>query len=146
MVSNDKSQIIKDLIDYINNNFTTTDIPRVKFDELSTTKDSICFTNSEDETSTEYPSDPTGEWVHGVVTINITYRTICISEGNKDLSYLAVLDKIINYIKSIYKNIGDDTYFIDKVTIVSSSKLSTIYSGGVKDYSGVIKLDYEREV
>lgn len=140
-----QADIIKSVIDYLNTEYPKS-IPKISFDELSTSKDSICITTSEDSKPIEKVADVTGKWLSGVVNISIVYRAMLVTNGLNDLSYIKVIDDIYNFVKSNYKSIKNNDFYIDSVSQVSGGLLDVIYQGGVKDFKGIVKLSYERRL
>lgn len=144
MLSKGQADVIKSIVDYINTNYKNATIPKVLFDELSTSKDSICITTAEDTTPSEKMADVCGGWLRGVVDISLTYRKMLLDKGNKDLEVIKQLDDIYDFIRKNYKSIETDDCFIEQVTQKSGAKLDAVYQGGVKDFKGIISIVYER--
>lgn len=151
ILNNSQAAIIKDIVDYINTNIKDTDdlkLPELKVDELSVRNDSICITTTGDTVPTEKLADVTGLYVTGSLTLSVVYRKMLVNKGNDDLKITNELDTIIDFIsqRKNYKNILNDdlNYFVSKITVKQMSRLDKVFDGGVKDFKGIIVVEYER--
>lgn len=145
MLSDGQAKVIKALVDYVNKHYKFKGRYRLTFDELSTSRDSICVTTTGDSIPYEKP-DVTGTYVSGTVDLAIVLRRMKTSSSETDLDCISEVDDLYKYIKSIYKEINSNTFFVDWVSLVSGAKLDVAYAGGIKDYRGIFTLTYERKV
>lgn len=146
MLNNGQSFILRSLLDYLNDNYTFEGSYKLKFDELSTSKDSICLTTSGDSTPVEKVSDVTGRYLSGTIRIAIVYRMMKASTGSQDLDAISIIDSLFSFIRSSYKLLMSDKFYITNVSQISGGKLDTAYATGVKDFRGIFELSYERQV
>lgn len=145
MLSDGQAKVIKALVDYVNKHYKFKGKYKLAFDELSTSRDSICVTTTGDSIPYEKP-DVTGTYVSGTVDLAIVLRRMKTSSSETDLDCISEVDDLYKYIKSIYKEINSNTFFVDWVSLVSGAKLDVAYAGGIKDYRGIFTLTYERKV
>lgn len=145
MLSDGQAKVIKALVDYVNKNYKFKGKYKLAFDELSTSRDSICVTTTGDSIPYERP-DVTGTYMSGTVDLAIVLRRMKTSSSETDLDCISEVDDLYKYIKSIYKEINSNTFFVDWVSLVSGAKLDVAYAGGIKDYRGIFTLTYERKV
>lgn len=138
--------VIRGILSFLNTNKSELGIPSIKFDELSTSKDSMCLATTEGSTPVESIADVTGTAFRGKIELNLIYRVMLSRDGSKDLDYIGVVDSILDYLKKNYKSIEDSFFFIDNLTEKSRCTLETVYSGGVKDFKCVFIVNYERSV
>ena len=138
--------VIRGILSFLNTNKAELGIPNIKFDELSTSKDSMCLATTEGSTPVETIADVTGTAYKGKLELNLIYRVMLSRDGSKDLDYIGVVDNILDYLKRNYKSIEDNFFFIDNLTEKSRCTLETVYSGGVKDFKCVFVVNYERSV
>jgi hypothetical protein len=136
--------VIRGILSFLNTHRNELGIPSIKFDELSTSKDSMCLATTEGSTPVETVADVTGTAFRGKVELNLIYRVMLSRDGTKDLDYIGVVDSILDYLKKNYKSIEDEFFFIDNLTEKSRCTLETVYSGGVKDFKGIFVVNYER--
>lgn len=146
MLNDGQTLVIRSLIDYINKNYKFNDKFKVTFDSLQTNRDSVCLTTTVDSTPVEKPADVTGDYLSGTLRLAIIYRLMQVPNESKDLEAINAVDDLYRFIKSKYKEIKGETFFIDKVSQISGAKLDTVYAGGIKDYRGILELNYERQV
>lgn len=146
MLNSGQTLVINSLIDYINSNYKFPGKYKLLFDELFTNKDSICITTVTDSTPNEKLADVTGGYVVGTIRLSIVFRMMKSSSGIQDLDAISIVDSLYSYIKSVYKSVNSDIFYIDKVSQISGAKLDTVYPGGVKDFRGIFELSYERKV
>lgn len=144
MLNKGQARVLQTLIDYINDNYKPENKRKLLFDELSTSKDSICLATSTDSAPTEKLADVTGNYYAGTLTVNIVLRIMKNAKGIDDLTAISECDDLYSFILSNYKNITADDFYIDKITQLSGAKLDSVYSGGVKDYKGIFTISYER--
>lgn len=145
MLSEGQAKVIKALVDYVNQHYRFEGKYKLAFDELSTSRDSICITTTGDSVPYEKP-DVTGTYMHGTVDLAIVLRRMKTNSSDSDLECISEVDNLYKYIKSIYKEIDSNTFFIDWVALISGAKLDVAYAGGIKDYRGIFTLTYERKV
>lgn len=145
-LNNGQTDVIRGIISFLNDNATLLELPVVKFDELSTSKDSMCLTTTKDMLPQEKVADVTGTALRGTLYLSLTYRVMSSKVGMKDLDYAKVLDNAYEYLRQNYKSIEDEFFFIDNITQKSGGVLETVYSGGVKDFNSVFIVTYERSV
>ena len=139
--------VINDIVNLVNIFIKSNkNIPKCVFDELSTTKDSLCLTTTSDSNAIEKMADVTGLFLTGTLRLKIMYRVMSLTTGNDDLKYIGILDSIYQYIQSCYKTTQFNNFYIEKVTQISGAKLEAVYPGGVKDFSGIFEIQYERRV
>lgn len=138
--------VIRGILSFLNTNSHYLGIPTIKFDELSTSKDSMCLATTEGSTPVETIADVTGTAYKGKIELNLIYRVMLSRDGAKDLDYIGVVDNVLDYLKKNYKSIEDNFFFIDNLTEKSRCTLETVYSGGVKDFKCVFVVNYERSV
>lgn len=136
--------VIRGILSFLNANKSELNIPNIKFDELSTSKDSMCLATTEGSTPIETIADVTGTAFRGKLELNLIYRVMLSRDGSKDLDYIGVVDNVLDYLKKNYKSIEDNFFFIDNLTEKSRCTLETVYSGGVKDFKGIFVVSYER--
>lgn len=136
--------VIRGILSFLNTHKDELGIPNIKFDELSTSKDSMCLATTEGSTPVEAIADVTGTAYKGKIELNLIYRVMLSRDGSKDLDYIGVVDSILDYLKRNYKSIEDEFFFIDNLTEKSRCTLETVYSGGVKDFKCVFVVNYER--
>lgn len=146
MLNNGQTEVIKGLIDFINANYQFKGKYKLEFDKLQSTKDSICLTTIEQSNPIERVADVTGTALAGSVTLSIRYRVMHIEKSDDELSAIEVVDDLYNFIRSHYREVKNEKFFIDGITQVSGGVLNTVYSGGVKDFNGSFILQYERQV
>lgn len=145
-LNNGQTDVIRGIISFLNDNATLLELPVVKFDELSTSKDSMCLTTTKDILPQEKVADVTGTAFRGTLYLSLTYRVMSSKVGMKDLDYAKVLDNAYEYLRQNYKSIEDEFFFIDNISQKSGGVLETVYSGGVKDFNSVFIVTYERSV
>ena len=144
MLNKGQSMVVNALIDYINDNYQFEGKYRLAFDELQTSKNSICLTTSSETAPYEKIADVTGTAYTGTVTLAIVYRVMKTEKGIQDLEHIGVVDSLYDFIKANYKSVKSEDFFIDKITQNSGGKLDATYSGGIKDFRGIFTLNYER--
>lgn len=145
-LSKGQANVIRGILSFLNTNRQYLGIPNIKFDELSTSKDSMCLATTEGSTPVENIADVTGTAFRGKIELNLIYRVMLSRDGSNDLNYIGVVDSILDYLKKNYKSIEDNFFFIDNLTEKSRCTLETVYSGGVKDFKCVFVVNYERSV
>lgn len=141
------SEIIKFIISYINSNYTIRSDKKLKltFDELKPDKDSIMFSLADDNTVVE-KKDLTGLFVDGEVSIQCYYRIMANDNGFADLDSIKVVDDLVSFIKSNYKSIKTDDFYVSGVVTKASTKLSAVYANGVKDFISKFSINYGRRL
>ena len=141
------SDIIAFVIDYINSNYRIRagDNLKLTFDEMRSDKDSIIFTPS-DEASTGEKKDITGLFVDGEIPLNCYYRIMNNDNGYADLDAIQIVNDLVTFIKSNYKLIKTDDFYVSGVDIKSTAKLSTVYQNGVKDFISSFSIKYGRRL
>jgi hypothetical protein len=139
-----KDDIISIITSYINENYNENEIPKIKFNELSVQKDSMCIAISKDSKPTERVADVTGKWLRGEMELSIIYRVMLNSRGSSDLEYTSIIDDIYKFLKKTFRKLKSEDYFLYSITLVSGAVLDTVYSGGVKDFNNKFKVIYER--
>ena len=145
-LNNGQTDVISGIVDFLNQNSELLNLPVVKFDELSTSKDSMCLTTTKDMQPQEKVADVTGTAFRGTIYLSLTYRVMSSKVGMKDLDYAKVLDNAFEYLRQNYKSIEGEFFFIDNLTQKSGGVLETVYSGGVKDFNCTFIVAYERSV
>lgn len=147
-LNNGQSKVINMVLSYINEyvreNEDDVVFPRVLFDELSTTKDSMCLSTVDDSKAREVIADVTGMFISGVIQLKLTYRIMSSTKGNDDLKYIGVVDYIYRMLLSKSREIEATGMYVEKISQISGAKLEAVYSGGVKDFSGSFEIKYER--
>lgn len=146
MQSDGYAKVLSKLIEYINSNYSLPVKGKLLFDELSTSQDSICLATATSEGSVERKADVTGLYMLGIVRVSINYRVMKPRRGVDDLTHIGALDSLMNFIIERYRQIKDETFYIDIVKRVSSPVLEATYSTGTKDYSCNFEITYERKV
>lgn len=141
------SEIIEFIISYINSNYTIRSGTKLKlsFDELKSDKDSIMFSLADDNTVVE-KKDLTGLFVDGELSIQCYYRIMANDNGFADLDSIKVVDDLVSFIKSNYKSIKTDDFYISGVVTKASTKLSAAYSNGAKDFISKFSINYGRRL
>lgn len=141
------SEIIEFIISYINSNYTIrlgTNL-KLTFDELKPDKDSIMFSLADDNTVVE-KKDLTGLFVDGEVSIQCYYRIMANDNGFADLDSIKIVDDLVSFIKSNYKSIKTDEFYVSGVVVNASTKLSAAYSNGAKDFISKFSINYGRRL
>lgn len=141
------SDIIAFIIDYVNANYNIRagDKLKLAFDEMKADKDSIIFTPS-DEASVGEKKDITGLFVDGEIPLNCYYRIMNNDNGYADLDAIKVVNDLVTFIKSNYKLMKTDDFYVSGVDIKSTAKLSTAYQNGVKDFISNFSIKYGRRL
>lgn len=141
------SEIIKFIIYYINSNYTIRSDKKLKltFNELKPDKDSIMFSLADDNTVVE-KKDITGIFVDGEISIQCYYRIMANDNGFADLDSIKVVDDLVSFIKSNYKSIKTDEFYVSGVVVKASTKLSAAYSNGAKDFISKFSINYGRRL
>lgn len=141
------SEIIEFIISYINSNYTIRSDKKLKltFDELKLDKDSIMFSLADDNTVVE-KKDLTGLFVDGEVSIQCYYRIMANDNGFADLDSIKIVDDLVSFIKSNYKSIKTDEFYVSGVVVNASTKLSAAYSNGAKDFISKFSINYGRRL
>ncbi len=142
-VNRGQADVIQSLVSLLNSNQSLLGLPTVRFDELSTSKDSACLTVTETPTA-ERVADVTGTALRGSLTLTLIYRVMSNNIGNKDLDYISVLDKSYEFIRQRYAFVENPNFFIDNVTEKSGGTLEHVYSGGIKDFCVKFVVSYQR--
>ncbi len=141
------SEIIKFIISYINNNYTIRSDKKLKltFDELKPDKDSIMFSLADDNTVVE-KKDITGMFADGEISIQCYYRIMANDNGFADLDSIKIVDDLVSFIKSNYKSIKTDEFYVSGVVVKASAKLAAAYSNGAKDFISKFSINYGRRL
>ena len=141
------SEIIEFIISYINSNYTIRSGTKLKlsFDELKSDKDSIMFSLADDNTVVE-KKDLTGLFVDGELSIQCYYRIMANDNGFADLDSIKVVDDLVSFIKSNYKSIKTDDFYVSGVVTKASTKLSAVYANGAKDFISKFSIKYGRRL
>lgn len=141
------SEIIEFIISYINSNYTIRSGTKLKlsFNELKPDKDSIMFSLADDNTVVE-KKDLTGLFVDGELSIQCYYRIMANDNGFADLDSIKVVDDLVSFIKSNYKSIKTDEFYVSGVVIKASTKLSAVYANGAKDFISKFSINYGRRL
>lgn len=141
------SEIIEFIISYINSNYTIRAGTKLKlsFDELKPDKDSIMFSLADDNTVVE-KKDLTGLFVDGELSIQCYYRIMANDNGFADLDSIKVVDDLVTFIKSNYKSIKTDDFYVSGVVVKASTKLSAVYTNGAKDFISKFSINYGRRL
>ena len=141
------SEIIEFIISYINSNYTIRSGTKLKlsFDELKTDKDSIMFSLADDNTVVE-KKDLTGLFVDGELSIQCYYRIMANDNGFADLDSIKIVDDLVSFIKSNYKSIKTDDFYVSGVVTKASTKLSAVYSNCAKDFISKFSINYGRRL
>lgn len=146
MLNDGQSVVTRNIIAFMNENFEFNGKYRLDFDKLSTSKDSMCLTTTKDSAPVEKPADVTGGYVSGTLRLGIVLRVMKVQSGMQDLDYIKICDALYQFLKSNYRSIKNDEFYIDKVSQISGAKLDAVYQGGVKDFRGIFEVTYERKV
>lgn len=141
------SEIIKFIISYINSNYTIRSDKKLKltFDELKPDKDSIMFSLADDNTVVE-KKDLIGLFVDGEISLQCYYRIMANDNGFADLDSIKIVDDLVSFIKSNYKSIKTDEFYVSGVVVKASTKLSAAYSNGAKDFISKFSINYGRRL
>lgn len=141
------SEIIKFIISYINSNYTISPNSKLKltFNELKPDKDSIMFSLADDNTVVE-KKDITGMFVDGEISLQCYYRIMANDNGFADLDSIKIVDDLVSFIKSNYKSIKTDEFYVSGVVVKASTKLSAAYSNGAKDFISKFSINYGRRL
>lgn len=141
------SEIIKFIISYINSNYTIRPNSKLKltFDELKPDKDSIMFSLADDNTVVE-KKDITGIFVDGEISLQCYYRIMANDNGFADLDSIKIVDDLVSFIKSNYKSIKTNEFYVSGVVVKASTKLSAAYSNGAKDFISKFSINYGRRL
>ena len=141
------SEIIEFIISYINSNYTIRSGTKLKlsFDELKPDKDSIMFSLADDNTVVE-KKDLTGLFVDGELSIQCYYRIMANDNGFADLDSIKVVDDLVSFIKSNYKSIKTDDFYVSGVVTKASTKLLAVYANGAKDFISKFYINYGRRL
>ena len=141
------SEIIEFIISYINSNYTIRSGTKLKlsFDELKSDKDSIMFSLADDNTVVE-KKDLTGLFVDGELSIQCYYRIMANDNGFADLDSIKIVDDLVSFIKSNYKSIKTDDFYVSGVVTKASTKLSAVYANGAKDFISKFSIKYGRRL
>lgn len=141
------SEIIEFIISYINSNYTIKSGTKLKlsFDELKPDKDSIMFSLADDNTVVEN-KDLTGLFVDGELSIQCYYRIMSNDNGFADLDSIKVVDDLVSFIKSNYKSIKTDDFYVSGVVTKAPTKLSAVYANGAKDFISKFSINYGRRL
>lgn len=141
------SEIIEFIISYINSNYTIRSGTKLKlsFDELKPDKDSIMFSLADDNTVVE-KKDLTGLFVDGELSIQCYYRIMANDNGFADLDSIKIVDDLVSFIKSNYKSIKTDDFYVSGVVVKASTKLSAVYANGAKDFISKFYINYGRRL
>lgn len=139
------SEIIEFIISYINSNYIIRSGTNLKlsFDELKPDKDSIMFSLADDNTVVE-KKDLTGLFFDGELSIQCYYRIMANDNGFADLDSIKVVDDLVSFIKSNYKSIKTDDFYVSGVVTKASTKLAAAYSNGAKDFVSKFSINYGR--
>lgn len=138
--------ILEFIISYINNNYTIRSGTKLKlsFDELKPDKDSIMF--SLDDNTVVEKKDLTGLFVDGELSIQCYYRIMANDNGFADLDSIKIVDDLVSFIKSNYKSIKTDDFYVSGVVTKASTKLSAVYANGAKDFISKFSINYGRRL
>lgn len=141
------SEIIEFIISYINNNYTIRSDKKLKltFDDLKPDKDSIMFSLADGNTVVE-KKDITGIFVDGEISLQCYYRIMANDNGFADLDSIKIVDDLVSFIKSNYKSIKTDEFYVSGVVVNASTKLSAAYSNGAKDFISKFSINYGRRL
>lgn len=140
-------EILQFIIDYVNKYYKIRADGKLKltFDELNPDKDSIMFALADDNTGSENV-DLTGLFADGEISIDCYYRIMSNDCGYEDLYSIGIVDDLMYFIKSNYKSIKSDNFYVSGVDIKSSCKLSTAYQNGAKDFTSKLVIKYGRRI
>lgn len=144
-VNRGQADVIQNIVNLLNSNQNILSLPNVKFDELSTTKDSACIAVTETPAK-EQIADVTGTALRGTITLSLIYRVMSNSIGKKDLDYMASLDKAFEFLRQRYMTIESPNFFIDNISEKTGGNLDHVYSGGIKDFSCKFIVSYQRSI
>lgn len=141
------SEIIEFIISYINSNYTIRSGTKLKlsFDELKPDKDGIMFSLADDNTIVE-KKDLTGLFVDGELSIQCYYRIMANDNGFADLDSIKIVDDLVTFIKSNYKSIKTDEFYVSGVVVNASTKLLAVYANGAKDFISKFSINYGRRL
>lgn len=141
------SEIVDFIISFVNSNYTIRSDGKLKltFDELKSDKDSIMIGFSDDNTGVE-KIDLTGLFVDGELVFQCYYRIMANDNGYADLDALKIVDDLVAFIKSNYKSIKTDDFYVSGVDIKAVAKLSAAYQNGAKDFVSKFSIKYGRRL
>lgn len=139
------SSVLDSMLKYFNANyqFDASFKARLQYNVLDTTKDSICI-GIEDGSYKEVAIDCTSDYKRCTCNIQLVYRVKSSQTGGSDLKCISLVDDMMEFIISNYKQLVADNIYMDNMRVVASANLLTAYQSGEKDFSSTFSITFER--